>query len=268
MVTAPNKQPLAGRRVLVCRPQPRADELCKALREAGAEARALPMMELVPRELDGRDRAVIQDLDLYQHVIAVSPSAAEILLERIDPWWPQWPIGVQWWGVGSGTASTLQKAGLPGDYPEAGYTSEALLAHPDLQADALGDARVLIAKGASGRPVLQDCLIERGARVDTLVLYHRRAPEYDEATLQAYFSEFNPDTVITLSGETLNNLLQVVQNTDPGLFRRRLIVPVSRVAEDAEAAGFTDTVIPGDLSPTGLIAACAQQGPATAPNQE
>ncbi|MYL73159.1 hypothetical protein GLW00_20365, partial [Halobacillus litoralis] len=104
MATSPNNPPLAGRRILVSRPEPRAEETRQALEQAGACSRALPLIAIQPRTLDGRERSLIQELDNFRKIIAVSPNAARLLLEQADDWWPQWPVGLEWWGPGEGTA--------------------------------------------------------------------------------------------------------------------------------------------------------------------
>lgn len=252
MATHPSEQDLSGWRVLVCRPQPRADELCHELAAFGAETRALPMMEIVPLALDGEMRSRLLDLDHYQHVICVSPSAAERLLAEMDQWWPQWPAGIQWWGVGSGTARILREAGLDCRSPQQGHNSEALLAEPALSATALIHSRVLIAGGEGGRGLLAGTLSRRAGRQDTLILYRRQRPSYSPEELDKRLGEFDPHCLITLSGETLNNLISLVQNTELRLNHRQLIVPVERVAAQAREAGFTDVRVPSALSADAL----------------
>ncbi|MFW5825815.1 MAG: uroporphyrinogen-III synthase, partial [Marinobacter sp.] len=161
-------QPLAGARVLICRPEPEAGRLAAAFAEAGADTRVLPALERVPLPETPQERQVILDLDLYQHVIAVSPYAARQLLERIDTWWPQYPVGLRWYGVGAGTAAVLAEAGLAPEHPGGGFTSEALLQLPALQ--HLEHHRVLLARGEQGRELIRETLAQRGARVTALPL--------------------------------------------------------------------------------------------------
>lgn len=256
MATDPNS-PLAGRRILVCRPQPKADQTCAALRDAGADARPLPMIEIEPREPDGRDRSRLQELDQYQAVIAVSPNSAQLLLEHLDYWWPQWPIGIEWWGPGPGTARVFEEAGLEAHCPSRGHDSEALLDEPSFHSATITGQRILIAKGEGGRDVLIETLQQRGARIDTLTLYTRRAPEWPLETVESTFRDFNPDTILALSGETLKNLLELVQNTGAKPAECTLVVPVERVAAQARDAGFSDVRVPTTLSPAGLVQTCA-----------
>ncbi|MDX1589958.1 MAG: uroporphyrinogen-III synthase [Oleiphilaceae bacterium] len=260
MVTHRSDPDLNGIRVLVCRPQPRADELCRELADFGARTRALPMMEIEPLPLTGERRSVLLDLDHYQHVICVSPTAAERLIEEMDQWWPQWPLGIQWWGVGSGTARILRQAGLDCRSPQSGHNSEALLAQPALSGESLRHSRVLIVGGEGGRGLLAETLGRRAERQDSLILYRRRCPDYCPQVLQAHFGAFDPQALITLSGETLNNLMRLVQNTPFRLHQRQLIVPVERVAAQARQAGFTDVRVPSGLTAQAIAGCIAGPG--------
>ncbi|MGP4842909.1 uroporphyrinogen-III synthase [Marinobacter sp. 1Y8] len=251
MASTSNNAALAGMRILICRPQPDADRVALALQAAGADTRCLPMLALTPTPDNPERRSQIQQLAEYQHVIAVSPGAARAFLEYADEWWPQWPVGLHWYGVGSGTADALRHAGLTVTTPADGYTSEHLLSVPALAAPA--GERVLIAKGAGGRELLGHTLRQRGARVDDMVLYQRTCPDYDTATMTATLADFNPHAIIVLSGETLNNLVALGKNTDKQLMQRTLLVPVPQVAEQARKAGFERAAVPDQLTPEGLI---------------
>lgn len=246
---------LRGHRLLVCRPQPRADWLCQQLRAYGAEAQPLPMLEIAPLPVTGATRTLLLNLDHYQHVICVSPSAADQLLAAMDEWWPQWPEGIRWWGIGSGTAQALRQAGLDCASPVSGHNSEALLAEPALSAAALAQSKVLIAGGEGGRGLLAETLQHRARQLDSLNLYRRQCPSYSKEHIDRLLGDFDPHCLITLSGETLNNLIRVVQNTDNTLLHRQLVVPVSRVADQARQAGFTDVQVPSALT-ADAIAAC------------
>ncbi|TBW58205.1 uroporphyrinogen-III synthase [Marinobacter halodurans] len=252
MATRSTDRPLAGRRILICRPQPEADRLAGRLQDEGAQTYCLPLLERRPLPETPERRTRFQELDLYQHVIAVSPGAARLFLEQAEDWWPQWPVGLHWYGVGSGTADVLAQAGLVVTIPPDGFTSEHLLALETLRRPS--GERVLIAKGRGGRELLGQTLAERGARVDNLELYERVCPDHDPDTVRAALKDFDPDAVIVLSGETLNNLIALGENTDQALKSRTLLVPVDRVAQTAREQGFTRVCIPEQLTPEGLIA--------------
>ncbi len=247
--------PLDGLRVLVCRPREQAAPLCQALTRAGALPRALPTIEIRPLNLAPEQRTLIQDLDLYQTVVVVSANAASLLVEAAGEWWPQWPVGIRWLAVGARTGAVLEAAGLNCLHPERGMTSEDLLALPELK--AIEGQRILLCKGQGGREVLATTLRERGARVDELLLYERGLPHYSEDSIREALKAFDPRVIVALSGETLNNLLALGQNTDHNLRRRAVLVPGERVATQAKAAGFRQILTPADLTPAGIIDALA-----------
>ena len=77
--------------------------------------------------------------------------------------------------IGKATAAALAADSLPADIvPEAGFNSEALLAHPDLT--LASGARVLIVRGAGGRELLQETFAARGLVVETREVYQRVRP--------------------------------------------------------------------------------------------
>ncbi|MCH8499260.1 MAG: uroporphyrinogen-III synthase [Marinobacter sp.] len=253
MATPLANRPLAGRRILVCRPEPEASRLASHLQSLGATTRTLSLIERQPLPDSPQLRTVLQQLDQFQHVIAVSPFAAQQLLEQLDHWWPQWPVGIHWYGVGKGTGQVFAAAGLRVTVPATGVTSEALLAVASLQ-QVTGD-KVLIARGTDGRDLLQETLQARGAQVTLLPLYERRFPDYAESSLQSLFHDFAPDSLVVLSGDTLQRLVQLAAHLDTGLLQRQLLLPAARVASQAQQLGFTQVIVPASLSDEGIATA-------------
>ena len=261
MVTLPPESlapaSLQGRRILICRPRPEAERLANAFKEAGAEVRVLPMLEREPITDDPSIRARILDIDQFSHVIAVSPYAARLLIDWLDTWWPQTPTGVRWYGVGSGTAGVLSGYGLDTRQPINGHTSEALLDLPELA--HFEHEKVMIVRGEQGRDLIPETLSARGARVTLLPLYRRFAPEHDEAALRYGITNFAPEIVVTLSGETLNNLISLSNNTGHNLKKCLMVVPVERIADQAHKAGLPHTCVPESLADHAIVAAVAHQ---------
>ncbi|HSP01602.1 MAG TPA: uroporphyrinogen-III synthase [Thioalkalivibrio sp.] len=253
----PDPRPLEGRRILICRPQPEADRLAEGFRDAGADARVLPLITREPLPEDPATRTTILNLDEFSHIIAVSPYAASLLLEWLDTWWPQIPAGIHWYGVGAGTAAVFASHGLSTRQPETGHTSEDLLQLPELA--RFDHEKVLLVRGEEGRELLPQTLEKRGARITVLSLYRRYCPAYEDATLKAMLNDFYPEAVITLSGETLNNLIALSENTGHNLEDTLLVVPVERIAAQARLAGLRRTCIPRSLADSTIVAAVAEQ---------
>ncbi len=110
--------------------------------------------------------------------------------------------------VGSSTAEVLAEQGANvALQPRAGFTSEALLALPELQ--SMQGQRVLIVRGVGGRETLARELSKRGATVDYLEVYRRIAPEYSDEALARRLGGEPVDVVAITSVEGLENLRMI-----------------------------------------------------------
>ncbi len=93
--------------VLICRPGERGDALTYALGEQGWEVAPLDVMRLEALAEDATQRQIWLDIDQYHKIVVVSPFAAYCLSEALDRYWPQLPIGIDYYSVGRSTASAL-----------------------------------------------------------------------------------------------------------------------------------------------------------------
>ncbi|MDX1453059.1 MAG: uroporphyrinogen-III synthase [Oleiphilaceae bacterium] len=244
-------QLFTGTRILVCRPHADAEPLANALSATGASVHCLPCLEIVPIEPDSTQRQYIIDLDQYSHVLVTSQYAAQPMLEWIDTYWPQLPVGQQWFGIGRKTSAVLEQFGLSVHKNRRDLDSEALLKLPELQ--DLREKKVLLVKGKNGRQVLQQELSNRSARVDTLELYERRRPSYGKEQLRQALNEFRPNWVICLSAETIENLHGYAREIDYDIQVAKVIVPSKRVAQVAKSLGFKLTYVTDKLMPIDII---------------
>lgn len=234
--------PLAGLNVLITRPVERAGELNRALAEAGARVRHQPLLVLTALDPQHdmrcqRNRALAQELDRYQRVICVSVTAVEFGLEVLADFWPQWPMGQSWYGVGAATAAALAEHDLVASQPGGAMNSEALLALPEWQ--QVAGERILIVRGVGGRDYLAEQLRQRGAQVDFLECYRRQAPALSPAELAEQVQDV--DAVCLNSGETLERFEQLWHQAgrDSADLNATLVVPGERVARLAAVAGFS-----------------------------
>ena len=237
-------KPLSGRRVLVTRPTHQAQALCTLLQQQGATPVPLPLLDIQAiTETSPQFHTLKQqilDLDLFQHVIFISPNAADFGGNWIDSYWPQLPVGINWYAIGQKTATHLDHFGIHAFKSSTGYDSEALLSYPALQ--QIKDDKVLIMRGEGGRETLADELRARGAEVSYAELYRRCQPEYEATVLEQAFTPL-PDAILISSGEGLKNLWALLQPYN--LIKARLlrhcdfIVPSERVKDIASQAGLT-----------------------------
>jgi len=149
-----------------------------------------------------------------------------------------WPPGLAMAAVGKGTAKALAELGMTDVLtPPSGADSEHLLALPQLR-DMAGRS-VILFRGEGGREALADTLADRGAQVTHAVCYRRGLPpDADAGPVLAAFAAGRIQAVTAYSGETLDNLFQLLGPEGESFLRRTpLFVPHPRIAAHAAALG-------------------------------
>lgn len=248
---------LNGRGILVTRPAHQADALCALIEAAGGRPLRLPVLEIQPAADQDAVRAGLARLGDYDLAIFVSANAVHFALAALAP--RPWPAQVAIAAVGAATARALQQRGLAVAHcPERDYTSEALLALPELQ--RMQGRRVLILRGDGGREQLRETLAARGAQVDYLEVYRRVRPDADPAPWLARLSAGEIAAVLITSSESLRSLLAIVGTLGLELLRRTpLIVGNARTRELARELGLDGAVtVAADATDAAMVAAlCA-----------
>jgi uroporphyrinogen-III synthase len=225
--------PLSGLTVLVTRPAEQASVLCAQIGAAGGEAIAFPAIAIEPLQAPA---ATPCDLAVFVSVNAVQYGAH--LVERSD--------AMRVAAIGRATAAALATAKLAADIvPDAGFDSEALLAHP--QVNLPQGSRVLIVRGCGGREVLQETFVARGMVVETREVYRRNKPNVERAQIDALetrWAEPGIDVVTITSVETLNNLLELLSAQGRDLLQKTsLLVASRRIGEAAMQAGLQSNIL-------------------------
>lgn len=239
-------------RVVITRPKAQAEPWAAQLQARGFTAELLELLAICPLVGADQQRAIqnrVLDFDLYQKAIFVSQNAVRYGLEWLDKYWPQLPIGIEYFAVGAATARGLLNEGLAVEdlaQSESGsMTSEALLQSPALQ--QVAGEKIVIFRGLGGRGHLAEILRERGAQVDYCEVYQRQLPEAAPGQLQLLLNkrqEWQKYTnVMALhSGESLQNLQHLISQLPRDLAellrQSYLLVPSERVAQLAGQAGF------------------------------
>jgi uroporphyrinogen-III synthase len=241
--------PLTDTTVLVTRPLPQGEALAVSIRQIGGEAIVFPAIAIEAREAAPPDA---YDWVVFASVHAVAFGARAIRKTE----------NVRIAAIGKATANALEAAGLPADIvPEAPYTSEALLAHPEFQ-PAAGD-RVVIVRGERGRETMRESLTARGAHVATFDVYRRVRPAVatDEiAALEQRWATEGIDAVTATSVDTYSNLLALL--TPAGrelLFRTALLAPTPRIVDAARASGWNaEALITTSADDAAIVGALAR----------
>lgn len=233
---------MAKPRVLVTRPEHQAQGQTVLLASMGIDPVPLPLLDITPiAETDPTFpllRSRIMDLDLYHKIIFTSANAVTAGMELIDQYWPQLPIGIEWFAIGQQTALKLKSYSIAAQYSPAGYDSEALLSLPLLQ--NIAEQKILIMRGEGGRETLAKQLTQRNAKVDYANLYRRGMPHYTSEQIMGTISDKSLAAILLTSGEAMNNLTQLIdKHALKALKHTTLVVPSARVARIAAELGYT-----------------------------
>jgi len=234
--------PLAGVGVLVTRPQGQARRFMERIVALGGEAWWLPGLEIAPPADMTGFLQVVNDLQGFDWLVFVSPTAVERA-------WPAiaerggLPSGVRVAAVGAGSGRELARRGLHDVLtPEDNADSESLLALPDLQ--TMAGRRVALFRGEGGRTLLADTLGARGAEVLHAVCYRRVLPNADAAPVLRAWLEGRIQAVTAFSRDSLDGLLALLNFEGRQLLSRTpLFVPHPRIAEHARALGIAQAIV-------------------------
>lgn len=213
--------------VLLIRPDQHSDPLELALRDLGYPVYQQAVIRIQPLAVD--EQTLRSWVTPHWHgVVVISPNAARIFNKQLGE--NPWPSADNYYTVGSGTCEVLlpfcQK---PITYPAAGYTSENLLALPEL-AD-LQEQNWLIITGKNGRQLLPESLTERGATVTVAEIYERQ-PNLDELHSAEPLWLDNVEYIMVSSVEQLRLFYQhISEPTQVWAQRAQWVVPKGRVAE-------------------------------------
>lgn len=248
---------LAGYHLLVTRPAPDADALCKTLQAAGATTYRAPMLAIEMLEASPEQRAIAQNLDRYAHVIVTSRHAVSASLPLLADFWPQWPLAQHWFAVGNGTADALTRYGIDAQVPED-TRSEGLLALPLLT--NVADARILLVCGEGGRQALTQTLTQRHAQVTRLAMYRRHAGSECGGALDAFRdirAAIGRRIALVTSAGALQNLLALTPWL-PGSDVALLVVS-ERIAAIARQAGIRDVFVAAGAGDEHTLSALLQR---------
>ncbi len=230
-------------KVLLTRSAADNARLAVRLGACGIETISVPLLDIEAVEESAAQRNLMLELDRYHAVMVVSPVAARLGLERLDRYWPQAPVGIEWMAVGGTSAAVLEEYGLGVHTPRSGQDSEALLKLP-IWADLLQktDLRVLVWRGNGGRELLADRVREAGGRVDYLELYRRTAPQDLPDALRGAQQQGVQGVVIT-SGQALAHWHEAAGSSWSQQSRWRCWVPSQRLADQARSLGCDDIIV-------------------------
>ncbi len=254
------QQPLAKKVILVTRPAHQCAKMLQLLQQQGARALSFPSIEISDIELNKGLKQQLASLNQYDLLIFISSNAVQYAQKLLQ----QSGIAIEsiktrTLVIGKATrAAALQASfsvgpghshlGPANSTQSPGFSSEALLQTPELQAERINTKKVAIIRGVGGLQQLGDTLLQRGAELDYIEVYRRGAPQQDVSIQRQQLShnwpEMNISAITVTSNESLQNLYDMLET--PGrdaMLKTRLIVPSNRCMLLARALGFETVAV-------------------------
>ncbi|MCX4243144.1 uroporphyrinogen-III C-methyltransferase [Paraliomyxa miuraensis] len=205
------QRPLHGRRVVVTRAADQAEALLTALGQLGADAVALPCLEVAPPEDPSALRTAVASIGEHDGVVLTSPNGVRAFFGALDEVEldARALAGKHVVAVGAGTAAACRRAGVRADLVPAKARSEGLVEL--LRAHDLLHARWLHVRADEGRDVLASAVAEAGGTLSLAVGYRTTRPAVPQrllASLRAPADGGEGFHAVTLaSGKTARHLL-------------------------------------------------------------
>ena len=256
--------PLADVNILITRPVMPASRTATRLASLGATPLVFPTTIIErPADVAPLNNALAKIGDYYA-AIFVSPSAAEMTLAPLGSIPKKLPDTLHVFAPGPGTAEELSIHGVANvEMPETSFDSEGLLALPLLQASAIQGKRIVIFRGNDGRELLCEALVKRGAAVDAITAYHRRAPNTPPTGLLKLLRTGKVNALSAMSSDAISNLIPLIPADERAklLFALPVYASHERIAATAREAGFRN-VIETEAGDAGLITALLERSPA------
>lgn len=233
---------MAALQVIVTRPREQAEGWLPALRAAGFEAHALPLIEIAPGPDPAAIRQAWASLPGCTLAMFVSVHAVRHFFEAAPPAGPHWPAGTRAGSTGAGTSAALRAVGVPAgcivEPPEGARADSEGLWQVLCRYDWQG-AQVLVVRGEQGRDWLAETLTAAGAAVRFVAAYARRSPALSPAEverLQAARAHPAAHAWVFSSAEAVQQLAQATPGAAWG--SSQAVATHPRIAQAVREAGF------------------------------
>jgi uroporphyrinogen-III synthase len=243
-VSRPEKT-LAGRTVLVTRPEEQSEVLVRALERRGANAILAPAIELVPARSPALAKA-LRDLGAgeYAWITLTSPRTVEMLVDRATPREVRAKVAA----IGEGTSEAFRGWARrdPDLVPRAFTTTSLARAFPR------GSGRVLCARADIAPEGLEDALAAKGWTPERVEAYRTRLARALPAEARKALRLGEVDAVTFTSASTVRGFVRAL-GAVRGNPKVVCIGPVT--SREARERGFTVAAVANPHTIEGLVEA-------------
>jgi len=228
------------------------------LRELGAEAVEVPVLEMIPPESYAPLDEALHHLDRYNWLVLTSANAVRVVCSRSHTFGvnPAHAEGLSIAVVGGATAETARSCGLTVAVVPDSYVAESLL--ESLHGRVEGK-NVLLARAAVARDVISDTLRAAGATVDVVDAYRNVTPEAAPEQLRLALAEGIDAATFTSSSSVTHLQVAALAAGVPWPFAGVPAVSIGPITSGTlRESGWEPAIEANPFDISGLIAAVAQ----------
>lgn len=237
--------------VLITRPKAMAHSLTQAIEARGYTTVHLPTVRIAACPLE--------PLDNNQPPFAITIFTSTNAVEHGHDLLSKYDYLGQIMAIGQTTHRALSRHQIgPIITPTHQFSSEGLLAMPELKAHSVQGKRILIVCGHQPRNHLSVILEQRGADVTLYPVYQRCMPAPNIPSTLKNFPEKKIHSIVFYSVSSLQNFVQLTQQNHLSYFHTPIIVISQRIAQAAHELGFTSIFDARSVVDEAVIAALAR----------
>ncbi|EHL29967.1 uroporphyrinogen-III synthase [Legionella drancourtii] len=229
---------LHGLRVLNTRPQGQAELLSNAIRAADGVVLELPTLaiEATPDWL-----STLPDLKKVDQAIFVSANAVEQCFTQLQQAGFRWPATIRVIAIGQGCAAALKKFNIPiHAMPEIADSEHLLTLSSLLQPQK---QNILIFKGAGGRALIEETLLNKGVNLLALNVYQRVMPKINHQFVKSIWRDDLVDIILLTSEQSMHHLFKLFEKDAHHWLRQKTCLVISeRLAQIASSLGMSTII--------------------------
>ncbi len=243
-------RPLFGKRIVVTRAKEQAAEFLDRLSDLGAEAIALPTLEILPPpSWDAADAAIAQ-IEAYDALIFTSVNGVAYFKKRLKTLGKDLRIlkGLKLCAIGTRTAKAIEDWGMQVDCVPKEFKAEGLIEALKLQ--GIRGKRFLIPRALEAREILPEEIAKQGGKVDVVPVYQALRPKHKAEALEDLHERGGIDLLTFASSSTVRNFVGMVGKTALDRWVKQTAVacigPIT--AETARDAGLKVDIMPKEYT--------------------
>lgn len=257
-----NREPLAGKTIVITRAQHQAAEFSRRLTDLGAQVIEFPTIEIVPPDSWGPLDEAIDNLCAYDWVVFTSANGVRSFVRRlrergkgIDEL-----KGIRFCAIGPRTAGEMKGANIAVHVVPSEYRAEAVV--ESLKKEGLMGKRVLLARAQKAREILPRDLREHGAQVDVVPVYQTVRGRGETSQFLRLLEDRRIDAIAFTSSSTVSNFMGMFSSNKDELLRGlahvaiAVIGPITR--ERAVELGLPVHIGPAEYTIPALTQAMAE----------